>query len=127
MPQFWLREFASYRAEGRVSSSKQATARLVVDRPKPEGRGACLKSVQLDVGISMREPLDHALHDLFGPIVIPADPVAQVDDSSPILGGEVLVGRLGYALKAAVRDAFSERKEDVDTAARVCDIPTASS
>lgn len=48
----------------------------------------------MDVGVAVGEPLDDALDDLLGAIVIPAYSVAQVDDSSPVFGCEVLVGRL---------------------------------
>ena len=57
---------------------------------------AYLEGIELDVGVAVREALDDALHDLLGAIVIPAHPIAQVDDSSPVFGGEILVGRLGY-------------------------------
>lgn len=59
----------------------------------------------------MGESLDDALHDLLGAIVIPAHSVAQVDDSSPVFGREVLVGRLAYKSETTVRSLLSQRQK----------------
>jgi hypothetical protein len=44
----------------------------------------------------MSESLDHALDSFLGAICVVGDLVADLDDGAPVLGGEVLVGRLGY-------------------------------
>lgn len=56
-----------------------------------------LESVKLDVGIAMRKTSDNTLNGLLRTIWIVAYFVADLDNSAPILGGEVLVGGLGYA------------------------------
>lgn len=56
-----------------------------------------LKSIELNVGIAMGQALDHALDRLLGAILVTRHLVAYFDDGTPILRGEVLVRRLGYA------------------------------
>ena len=54
-----------------------------------------LEGVELDVGVSMRQASDEALYRIFGTAGVTGYPVANVDDGSPVLGSQVLVGRLG--------------------------------
>lgn len=54
-----------------------------------------LKSVELDVCVTVSEAFDHALDGFLRPIVVAGDFVADGDDGTPILGGKVLVSRLG--------------------------------
>lgn len=54
------------------------------------------KCVELDIGISMRQPPDEALDHILRAISVAVDTIADVYDSSPILGGEILVGRFGF-------------------------------
>jgi hypothetical protein len=56
-----------------------------------------LESVKLDIGIAMRKTSDNALNGLLRTIWIVAYFVADLDNSAPILRGEVLVGSLCYA------------------------------
>jgi hypothetical protein len=58
---------------------------------------AYLESIKLDVGIAMRKTSDNTLNGLLRTIWIVAYFVADLDNSAPILGGEVLVSGLGYA------------------------------
>ena len=52
------------------------------------------KSVKLDIGVAMRETPDNTLNSLLGTIWIVAYFVTDLDNSTPILGGQVLVGSL---------------------------------
>ena len=55
-----------------------------------------LKGIELDVGISMGQPLDKALDGLVGAVGIAGYFVAHFEYGAPVLGCEVLVGRLSY-------------------------------
>jgi hypothetical protein len=43
----------------------------------------------------MRQAFDHALNSFLGAAVVAADLVADFEDGAPILGGQILVRRLG--------------------------------
>lgn len=53
------------------------------------------EGIELDIGIAVGETLNHCLYNLFGTICIAAYAVADLDDSSPVFGRQVLVGGLG--------------------------------
>ena len=55
-----------------------------------------LEGVELDIGVSMRQASDKALYRIFGTVGVAGYPVANVDDGGPVLGSQVLIGRLGY-------------------------------
>lgn len=50
----------------------------------------------------MGETLDHALDDLFGAVRVRGDFVADLHDGAPVLGGEVLVGSLGWDIVSSL-------------------------
>jgi hypothetical protein len=54
-----------------------------------------LESVKLDICVAVSEALDHALDGFFWSIIVAGDFVADGDNGTPVLGGEVLVSRLG--------------------------------
>jgi hypothetical protein len=56
-----------------------------------------LKGVELDVGIAVRETSNDTLDSLLGAILVVAYFVADLDNGTPIFGGEVLIGSLDYA------------------------------
>jgi hypothetical protein len=53
-----------------------------------------LKGVELDVGIAVRETSNDTLDSLLGAILVVAYFVADLDNGTPIFGGEVLIGSL---------------------------------
>lgn len=56
----------------------------------------------------MCKALNHTLNRLLGSVGIARDLVAHLDDGAPVLGGEVLVGRLGCGAKQLL--AIQEQK-----------------
>lgn len=54
-----------------------------------------LECVQLNIGVAVRETLDHALDSFLGSCRVAGCLVAHLHDGAPILGGEILVRRLG--------------------------------
>ena len=58
---------------------------------------AYLESVELDIGVAVRETPDDALNSLLRAIWIVAYFVADLDNGAPVLGCEVLVCSLDYA------------------------------
>jgi hypothetical protein len=66
----------------------------------------------------MRQPLDQTRHDIFTTTVFRCYFVADVQDILPILGGQILVGRLGYG-------ALNVSKSPANSYARV--VPASTS
>lgn len=66
-----------------------------VHGPRDKEVVAYLQSVQLHVRISMRQPLDHTRDGVLGAAILSRHLIADIHDVLPVLGGEVLVGRLG--------------------------------
>lgn len=56
---------------------------------------ANLEGVQLHVGISMSQALDHASRHIFPSTLFTSDLVDHIHDVLPVLTGEILVSRLG--------------------------------
>ena len=54
-----------------------------------------LEGVQLDVCIPMCQSLDHGRDHIFTSRVTGSDFVAYIEDEFPVLGGQILVSRLG--------------------------------
>lgn len=67
----------------------------VMRRDKGDEQGTNLESVELHVGISVGEPLDHALDCFLGAILVARHLVAYFDDGAPVLRRQILVSRLG--------------------------------
>lgn len=56
---------------------------------------AYLECIQLNVGISMGEPLDQSLNSGLGAVGVARHAVANLHDGGPVLRGEILVCGLG--------------------------------
>lgn len=54
-----------------------------------------LKGVELHVGVAVCQTLDKGLDCLLGAVRITGHAIANLHDGAPVLGGEVLVRRLG--------------------------------
>lgn len=57
-----------------------------------------LECIELNVGVSMGKALDQGLDGGLGTIGVAGDAIANLHDGGPVLGGEVLVCRLGDGL-----------------------------
>lgn len=54
-----------------------------------------LEGVELHVGVAVGQPLDEGLDCLLGAVGVAGHAIANLHDGAPVLGGEVLVRRLG--------------------------------
>jgi hypothetical protein len=74
----------------------------------------------------MRQPLDHTRNGILGTAVFSRHLVAHIHDIFPVLGCEILVGRLGYERQKSVA-GWSGRQAILSSQNCKFDLPTTSS